>query len=99
VEERPCRSPETAYRSVSDEGGLVVLPNRSEVKVLNPVGTRIFELLDGTRTVGEIAATIANEYDVTTEQSRIDVDEFVASLRSHGMLAGAAGEANGESKA
>ena len=99
MEKKPCRSPETAYRSVSDEGGLVVLPNRSEVKVLSPVGARIFELLDGTRTVDDIASTIVDEYEVAHDQARGDVDEFVVSLREHGMLAEPAGETNGESKA
>ncbi len=33
----PRRHPDTAFRPVGDEGGLVVIPGRSEVKVLNPV--------------------------------------------------------------
>ncbi len=98
MEEKPCRSPETAYRSVSDEGGLVVLPHKSEVKVLNPVGTRIFELLDGKRTIDQIADTIASEFEVEPAQAKADVREFVESLRSHGMLA-SDGAGNGGSQA
>jgi hypothetical protein len=68
----------------------VVLPGRAEVKVLNPVGIRIFGLLDGAHSVGEIADVIAAEYDVAEAEAREDVRAFVEQLDAHGMLAGEA---------
>ena len=66
----------------------MVLPGRAEVKVLNPVGIRIFGLLDGVHSVEEIADLIAEEYEVAEDQARDDVRAFVDELESHGMLAG-----------
>ena len=83
---KPKRHPDTAFRSIADEGGLVVLPGRAEVKVLNPVGIRVFALLDGNRTVGEVAGVIADEFGVEPAEALGDVQEFLSELASHGML-------------
>ena len=86
---RPRRHPDSAFRRIGDEGGLVVLPGRAEVKVLNPVAIDIFGLLDGDHTVDAIVAAIRGEYDVSEEDARRDVSEFLEELERHGMLAAA----------
>jgi hypothetical protein len=83
----PRRHPDTAFRKVGDEGGLVVLPGRAEVKVLNPVGITVFSLLDGSRDVDALAARVAEEFDIQTEQARKDVAEFLLELEREGLLA------------
>lgn len=85
-QDRPRRHPETSFRKVGDEGGLVVIPGRAEVKVLNPVAIRVYEMLDGTRSLGQIAAVVADEFEVETGDALRDVLEFVRSLAEHGML-------------
>lgn len=93
AESRPRRHPEASFRPVGEEGGLVVLPTRGEVQVLNPVAIRIYALLDGTRTEAQIAAAVAGEFDVPSAAAADDVREFLGVLRRHGMLA-ADGEAS-----
>lgn len=66
----------------------MVLPGKAEVKVLNPVGIRIYGLLDGAHSLGQIAELIAAEYEVAQAQAQDDVRAFVDELESHGMLAG-----------
>ena len=83
----PRRHPDTAFREIGEEGGLVVMTQRSEVKVLNPVGVKIYGLLDGDHSTEAIASAIADEFEVTNEQAATDVDEFVAELKVNGMLA------------
>lgn len=82
------RHPDTAFRSVSDEGGLVVLPSRSEVKVLNPVGSKVYSMLDGTHTLDEIVAAVLAEFTVEEAEARRDVQAFLDELAQEGMLAG-----------
>jgi hypothetical protein len=84
--DRPRRNADCAYREIGDEGGLVVLPGRSEVKVLNPVGLRIYSLLDGTRTVDEIVEAVTAEFAVSAEDAREDVRVFLGELAAQGML-------------
>lgn len=70
---------QTAGR-VIDEEAVLILSDDSQIKVLNPVGSRIYALADGTRSVAAIAAVIAEEYDVTAEESERDVLSFLQHL-------------------
>jgi hypothetical protein len=72
---------------VGDEGGLVVLSEKSEVKVLNPVAIKVFGLLDGKHSPEQIAKLVAEEFDVSEEEALRDVNGFLEELESHGMLA------------
>jgi hypothetical protein len=86
VEHCPRRHPETAYRSVGDDGGLVVQPTKSEVQVLNPVGSKVFSLLDGEHTIPQIVEAVMDEFEVPRDEAQKDVSEFLQELRHHGML-------------
>jgi hypothetical protein len=83
----PRRNPDTSFRRIGDEGGLVVLPGRAEVKVLNPAAIQIFSMLDGKHTAEEIATTVAAEFEVSYENALADLKAFLAELSEHGMLA------------
>ncbi len=85
---KPQRTADSAHRAVGDEGGLVVLPKRSEVKVLNPVGSKIYSMLDGKHSRDEIVKAVTEEFEVSEDQARKDVSDFLAQLDSEGMLAG-----------
>jgi hypothetical protein len=65
---------------------VLVLPERGEVKVLNPVGARIWQLAAGRRTLGDIVAVICAEYVVEPAQARADVLEFAAELERKGVV-------------
>lgn len=82
----PRRNPDAASRSYDGEA-FIVIPQSHEYKILNSVGSRVWELIDGARTLDEIARTIADEYDVSFETARDDVHSFIRDLESNGMLA------------
>ena len=86
-EKYPRRDPETACRSVADEGYLVVVPSRAAVEVLNPVGGKIYSMLDGKHTADDIVRALIDEFDVSEEVARRDLDAFLDELREKGMLA------------
>ena len=83
----PRRHPDTAFRKIGEEGGLVVLPGRAEVKVLNPVGIAVFSQLDGSKDIDALAASVADEFDIDLAAARADVEAFLDDLRQNGMLA------------
>ena len=83
----PRRNPDTSFRAIGDEGGLVVLPGRAEVQVLNPVGIKVYALLDGKHTLADIAREVTAEFDVSEEEALRDAEAFIEDLRRHGMLA------------
>jgi len=65
---------------------MVVVPGRAEVQILNPVGTRVWSLIDGERTVSQIIEALRGEYDVDEGDLERDVREFVDSLDQRDML-------------
>lgn len=86
LDAKPTKHPRTASRLVDGEA-VVVLPEENVVKVLNAVGSRIWDLANGTRTVREIIETIHQEFDVDRAQVEQDVIEFVAEMARGELLA------------
>jgi hypothetical protein len=94
----PRRDPTTAHRSVADEGYLVVVPSRAAVEVLNPVGGKIFSMLDGKHSEEDIVRAIVDEFEVGEDEARRDLAAFLDELREKKMLA-RVGDAEGETEA
>jgi hypothetical protein len=81
----PHPHPEIIARVLENEA-VLVLPLRGQVKVLNEVGTRIWTLIDGVRSTGEIITTVCQEYDTTLETATHDTTEFLAQLADRGII-------------
>ena len=75
----PTPHPQVAAQIIDDEA-VIVLADVCEVNVLDPVGTRIWELIDGERTIRQIIDHIVEEYQVTLEEVERDVQEFLETL-------------------
>jgi hypothetical protein len=78
-----------AYR-IYDGQATVVMPDRNEVKVLNEIGSLVWDAIDGRRTVGQILdsilPTVLEDYQVAEDDVRRDIDAFLVDLREHGMV-------------
>jgi len=73
----------------TDNSGLeavVVLPARGKIDILNEVGARIWSMVDGHRSVREIATVICDEYHVSTTQAEADTMAFLEDLSSRGAI-------------
>jgi len=80
-----AKAPTTASRII--EGEAVILSMETKVlRGLNPVGSRIWELIDGRRSVEEIAHLIIQEFDVQPEEAAKDVRSFVDELLGRGLV-------------
>ncbi len=82
---KPTHHPQIAARVFSDEAVLID-PGRNVVRMLNPVGSRIWELADGTRTLEQIAAALVQEFAVEPDQATESVETFVDDLVSKNLL-------------
>ena len=56
------------------------------IYVLNPVGSRIWELLGSPTTADRIAEIVANEFAVSPRHAADDVVEFLDSLGARGLI-------------
>ncbi len=71
---------EQAASQILDGQAMVVLVDAGRVNLLNQVGTRIWELIDGKRTVRQIAETLVAEFQVTPQVALEDTRTFIANL-------------------
>jgi hypothetical protein len=83
---RPRQNLDTASRVIDDER-YVLNPETSELHAFNEVGARIWDLLNGERSLQDVAAAIADEYDIELESAEADVGEFVETLVAKGIVA------------
>lgn len=81
----PRKSERIAARAVDGKAVVVVLDAR-KLHTLNSVGTRVFDLCDGTRDVAAIAKQIAAEFAVDTDCAERDVVSFLRQLVAEGAV-------------
>lgn len=84
--QRPLHHPDTASRVFSEEA-VVISPGENTVRMFNRAGSRIWELMDGARTVEEIARVLTEEYRVGFEDALAGVQRFVGALVAKGVVA------------
>jgi len=81
----PTKSENTASRILDGEA-VVVLPLESLVYTFDPVGTRIWELINGEKKISHIVKNIQNEYEVDSESAKQDTIDFIQELVTKKML-------------
>jgi hypothetical protein len=88
---RPVRAANIVSRRIGEEFVLVPIcasaAQVDSVYVLNEVGARTWELLDGSRTVTEICAAIVAEFEVDPEVVARDLRDFLADLEQVSAIA------------
>ena len=96
LEATPRRHPDLAWRNW--DGEVVILAPAGHDPAapdllrdgaehdLNPVGSRIFELADGTRTLLKIAQQLVDEFEVDPATAEADACAFVADLVQKRLL-------------
>ena len=81
----PIQAERIASRIIDGEA-LIVQSERGYVSVLNDVGTAVWDLCDGTRTVADIVQVVSRTHDVAEDAARADVFDFVRDLLDKGLL-------------
>ena len=73
-------------------GETLIVPIRGKVGDLgsiysfNGTGTLIWRLLESPKTVAELAASVAHEYEVEPAQAESDVESFVREMKAVGLV-------------
>ena len=90
LEKRFNKDPNFVYRRIVDECLLVPIRHQvadlTYIYVLNPVGERIWELIDGQRRMGDIKDQLSQEFEVSPHELAQDLLEFLAQLEEIGSV-------------
>lgn len=79
------RNQETISGQIDDEIVMVDIEKGSYFS-LNPVATRIWELLEQPLTLDSLCDQLLTEYDVLPEQCRTDVTDHLAEMETLGLV-------------
>jgi Coenzyme PQQ synthesis protein D (PqqD) len=79
ADSRPQRRTDVLAQAAGDTV-ILLTPGSGEYFTLNEVGGRIWELSDGSRSVAEIAAALAEEYAAPVEEIQADTLDVLGEL-------------------
>jgi hypothetical protein len=82
---KPTINPTLIWRQV-DENTVVVTPQSGQMRVLNGVGSTIWQLLADNQSKEAIIAHLVAHYTVSTAQASADLDNFLAELEERNLL-------------
>jgi hypothetical protein len=69
-----------------DNSAVVVSPRSGEVRVLNPIGTAIWQLVVENEDLDSIENHLIENYEVTQERAHEDLLSFIEELFDRGIL-------------
>jgi len=81
-----AKAPTSAWRLIAGEAVILALDTKV-LRGLNDVGSRVWDLIDGQRTVDDIIDVIVDEFDVPRAQAAADLDAFTQQLLDKGLVA------------
>ncbi len=85
LQQIPNKSPELIWREMED-GTVIISPEGGQVRVLNEVGTLVWQLLDGQKTVVDISNHVAQEFEISATDAASDVEKFLLELDERDIL-------------
>jgi Tfp pilus assembly protein PilP len=87
LDTRVRRNPDVAYQALAEgEGGVLLSLETGEYHGVNDTGGRIWNLIDGERTVPEIVDELRRELADAPESLETEAAEFVESLRARRLV-------------
>jgi hypothetical protein len=81
----PAHAPGVVSRLVDGEA-VIIHPRQGRVRVLNGVGSRLWELADGQRRVVELTEIVTREYNVDGDRAATETLAFLTDLAERGLL-------------
>jgi hypothetical protein len=80
------RIPEHIRTTHGDDGAIVLDILHGQIFRLNPVGSRIFALLEQRAAEQEIVEKVVGEFRIDAAAAEADVGEFVTTLEQHHLI-------------
>lgn len=83
----PLGTPSNTVRDTANQDGAVLLDIRQGLCFsINPVGSKIWQMIKQQHSLNEVVDTLAQEFSVPKERIHEDVVEFTSMLTANGLL-------------
>lgn len=79
------RNPAVLWRRTLD-GAVLLVPGRAEPLRLNATAAIVWDLLDEPATTAQLAAEVAEAFDIASQEASADITAGVGALRDEGAL-------------
>lgn len=86
LQSRIALDPRVRFRRFENDG-IVIHQRTAEAIVVSEVATRLLEMADGARTLGECATVIGSEFDAPRDVIERDLLAFAGELADAGIVA------------
>ena len=90
LNKRYIKDPSVVFRKIAEEFILVPIKQKAQdvesIYTMNEVAGRIWELIDGEKTLSDIKETIVDEFEVSIEVAEKDLVEFINQLEQIGAV-------------
>ncbi len=82
----PIANPVAVLREEFDDWAVLFNPDTADAVGVNPVGVAVWKLMDGRRTVEEIAAAIREQFDEVPDTAAEEIRKYIADLAERGFV-------------
>lgn len=82
---KPVHSANVAARVYGNDA-VIISPDEGVVRMLNPTATRIWHLIDGTRSTDEIAVGLTHEFDIDLSHARQSVERLLGEFSEKQLI-------------
>ncbi|MDJ0753047.1 MAG: PqqD family protein [Ardenticatenaceae bacterium] len=73
----------------TEDGIVIVSPSKGQLRVLNPIGSVIWMMLDGSKSIKELEKELCQRYkDIDPQQISYDLFKFLQELMNRGLILG-----------
>jgi hypothetical protein len=79
------KNPALAWREI-DEATVIISPNESVMHELNDTGSFLWQNIDGHRSAADLAALLADNYEVTPDVALTDTQSLLEEMASKKLL-------------
>lgn len=82
----PIANPIVVLRKEFDDWAVLFNPDTAEAVGVNPVGVAIWELLDGKKSIKDIAAQINHDFTDVPGSAAQEIESFIEDLMKRGFI-------------
>lgn len=84
-EKQPILDPNLSWRLLDGEA-VIVSPVSGEIRVLNAVGTEIWQRLADGASIAQIESSLVEQYQLSAQQAEADVTAFLHDLTERHLI-------------